>query len=146
MSLFKNPLTKKTPVVPAIVNEPSFHYPISIKSWNKHREGVLQLCKSLGLTLDDMEDGRMTAYLKCKLALEPDNEYDSDAVKVYASPRGAKYKTFYDIGYIPSEWTSEVMRDNKKVTSKTHYWNLQMRIDIISGTEFNLYLKESKFK
>lgn len=142
MSLFRKPSAKSAPIT---VSEPTFQYPITIKSWSKHRDGVFSLCKSLGLNLDDFDNGQMSAYLKCKLALEPDNEFDSNAVKVYASPKGAKYKTYYDIGYIPSEFTDEVMKDNAKVVSKSHYWNLRMYVDILSGIEFSLYLNESKF-
>lgn len=143
MSLFKKAPVKTAPV---IVNEPSFQYPIEVKTWNKHSEELVKLFKSLGLTFEDMEDGRISTYLSCKLNQEHDNEYDSNAVKVCAKPKGAKYKEYYDIGYIPSEFTAEVMKDNKKVTSKTHYWSLRLFFDILTGVEFNLSLKESKFK
>lgn len=143
MSLFKKAPVKTAPV---IVNEPSFQYPIQVKTWNKHREELVRLFKSLGLNFDDMEEGRISEYLSCKLQREPDNEADRNAVKVCAKPKGAKFKEYYDIGYIPSESITEVMKDNKKVTSKTHYWSLRMYFDIISGIEFNLSLKESKFK
>lgn len=143
MSLFKKAPVKTTP---AIVSEPSFQYPIKVMTWNKHSEELVKLFKSLGLTFEDMEDGRTSTYLSCKLKRERDNEFDSNAVIVCAKPRGAKFKDYYDIGYIPSEVTADVMEDNKKVTSQTHYWSLKMYFDIVTGVEFSLSLKESKYK
>lgn len=142
MSLFKKAPVKVEPVVNF---EPSFSYPIQVKFWNVHRDGLCQLLKSIDLNINDMENGRMSSYLKCKIVPEPDNKTDRNALKVCASHKSAKSKEFFDIGYIPSEFTAEVKKDNKKVEAKTHFWSLRMTIDIINGIDFNLYLKESKF-
>ena len=142
MSLFRKTPKQTATVAPT---EPSITYPIEVKYWNDHRDGIIELLKSLDFKIDDMEEGRFSTYLKCKLVPNPSNDFDKDAVKVYALPKGSRSKTMFDIGYIPSEFTPHIKKDMKKVNDKTHYWSLRMRVDIIYGIEFRLSLKESKY-
>lgn len=141
MSLFR-----KTPKQTATVkpSEPSISYPIEVKFWNDHRDGIIQLLDSLEFNIDDMEEGRYATFLKCKLVPNPSNEYDKNAVKVFAAPKG-KSKTMFDIGYIPSDIAPYIKADIKKVNAKTHFGSLKMRIDVIYGIDFSLSLKESKY-
>lgn len=117
-------------------------YPIEVRSWNIHTDGVHELIKSTGIDLNELT---ADVYLRCKVVPEPDNESDPDALKVYAAPKG-RSKDFYDIGYIPSEYTSDIKPDVKKAVAGTHYWSLRMRFDVFQGIRFTLSLKESKFK
>lgn len=146
MGLFSKKTEKSTPViqVDSSILQSQFSYPIQIKFWSIHREQIMELIKSLDINFDDFEDGKMYTYLRCKLVPDLTNESDPNAIKVFASKKGSR--TFFDIGFIPSEFTSSVKEDNEKVLSKTHYWSLRMRIDIFNGLAFSLNIHESKFK
>lgn len=139
MSLFK-----KTPVQSALRPVENVIYPIEVKFWQNHRQAIIEL---LGFyDLNELKDGRLTDYLKCKLIPEPENEHDKNAIKVYAGPRGSKTSELLDIGYIPSDMNVSIRTDMKKAVAGTHYWSLRMTFDLIYGLSFELSLRESKFQ
>jgi len=120
----------------------SIPYPIEVVSWHIHTDGIRELLKAAEI---DLNECKVSEYLRCKVVPEPDNEADPNALKVYAAPKG-RSKEFFDIGYVPSEFTPDMRGDVKKVVAGSHYWSLLMRFDVFQGISFSLKLEESKFK
>jgi hypothetical protein len=120
----------------------SVTYPIEVRSWSIHVEGIRKLLEATGTNLNEC---KVSEYLRCKVVPEPDNESDPNALKVYAAPKG-RSKEFFDIGYVPSEFAPDMRGDVKKVVAGSHYWSLLMRFDVFEGISFSLKLEESKFK
>ena len=129
------------PVQVKTVNR-SVAYPIEVASWNIHLDGIRELMKASEI---DLNECKVSEYLRCKVVPEPDNEADPNALKGYAAPKG-RSKDFYDIGYVPSEFARGLRGDVKKVVAGSHYWSLLMRFDVFRGISFSLKLEESKFK
>lgn len=117
-------------------------YPIEVCSWSIHVESIRKLLEATGINLNEC---KVSEYLRCKVVPEPDNESDPNALKVYAAPKG-RSKEFFDIGYVPSEFAPDMRGDVKKVVAGSHYWSLLMRFDVFEGISFSLKLEESKFK
>ena len=122
--------------------QPTVTYPFEVTYWNAQREGIEQLINELEL---DLNSDDPSAFLKCKLVPEPDNEHDKNAIQVYAGVRGRNTK-YYLIGYVPSDIAQDLKPDIKKVVSNSHYWLLRIKFDIIYGLRFDVWLKESKFQ
>ena len=142
MGLLKKALEKATPVkATPVAAKPSVNYPIEVRFWKDHRDGITDLLRALDFTVDDFGEWYT---LRGKLVPEPDNEVDKNAIQVYAGPKG-KRNWFY-IGYIPSDDAPYIKPDIKKVVSGTHYWSIRMKFDVAYGLEFDLRLKESQFK
>ena len=120
----------------------SVSYPIEVRSWSIHVESIRKLLEATGINLNEC---KVSEYLRCKVVPEPDNESDPNALKVYAAPKG-RSKEFFDIGYVPSEFAPVMRGDVKKVVAGSHYWSLLMRFDVFEGISFSLKLEESKFK
>ena len=120
----------------------SIPYPIEVRSWNIHTEGIRGLLEAAGINLNECE---AFEYLRCKVVPEPDNESDPNALKVFAAPKG-RSKEFFDIGYVPSEFAPDMKSDVKKAVAGSHYWSLLMRFDVFEGISFTLKLEESKYK
>lgn len=120
----------------------SIPYPIEVRSWNIHTEGIRKLLEATGINLNEC---KVSEYLRCKVVPEPDNESDPNALKVFAAPKG-RSKEFFDIGYVPSEFAPDMKSDVKKVVAGSHYWSLLMRFDVFEGISFSLKLEESKYK
>ena len=120
----------------------SISYPIEVRSWSIHVESIRKLLEATGINLNEC---KVSEYLRCKVVPEPDNESDPNALKVYAAPKG-RSKEFFDIGYVPSEFAPDMRGDVKKVVAGSHYWSLLMRFDVFQGISFSLKLEESKFK
>lgn len=120
----------------------SVTYPIEVRSWSIHVESIRKLLEATGINLNEC---KVSEYLRCKVVPEPDNESDPNALKVYAAPKG-RSKEFFDIGYVPSEFAPDMRGDVKKVVAGSHYWSLLMRFDVFEGISFSLKLEESKFK
>lgn len=138
MGLFKKTAPKPAPAPVA----QSVSYPIEVVYWRDHYEALSQLIKSSDLDLNDL---KASGNFSCKLVPEPDNEYDKNAVKVSAALKGRGKKTWYDIGYIPSEVNQEIRADIKKVVAGTHYWSLRISFDARNGLILSIYLNESAF-
>lgn len=120
----------------------SIPYPIEVRSWKIHTEGIRGLLEAAGINLNECE---AFEYLRCKVVPEPDNESDPNALKVFAAPKG-RSKEFFDIGYVPSEFAPDMKPDVKKAVAGSHYWSLLMRFDVFEGISFSLKLEESKYK
>lgn len=138
MGLFSKSV-KPMQVKPSVRSVP---YPIEVASWHIHTDGICELLKAAEI---DLNECKVSEYLRCKVIPEPDNESDSNALKVYAAPKG-RSKEFFDIGYVPSEFAPDMRGDVKKVVAGSHYWSLLMRFDVFQGISFSLKLEESKFK
>ena len=138
MGLF-NKIGKSTDTKSSVRSIP---YPIEVRSWNIHTEGIRKLLEATGINLNEY---KVSEYLRCKVVPEPDNESDPNALKVFAAPKG-RSKEFFDIGYVPSEFASDMRGDVKKVVAGSHYWSLLMRFDVFEGISFSLKLEESKYK
>lgn len=138
MGLFSKSV-KPMQVKPSVRSIP---YPVEVRSWSIHVESIRKLLEATGINLNEC---KVSEYLRCKVIPEPDNESDSNALKVYAAPKG-RSKEFFDIGYVPSEFAPDMRGDVKKVVAGSHYWSLLMRFDVFQGISFSLKLEESKFK
>lgn len=138
MGLFSKSV-KPMQVKPSVRSIP---YPVEVRSWSIHVESIRKLLEATGINLNEC---KVSEYLRCKVVPEPDNESDPNALKVYAAPKG-RSKEFFDIGYVPSEFAPDMRGDVKKVVAGSHYWSLLMRFDVFQGISFSLKLEESKFK
>ncbi len=130
-----------TKIAPTKNNTGAVHYPIDVVFWGIHTDAIIGLMNACGF---DLNEGKISEYVKCKLVPEPKNEVDPNAVKVCAAPKG-RGKEYYDIGYIPSEVAPYIRSDMQKVNTKSHFWSLRVNFDIINGVAFTLNLKESKY-
>ena len=137
MSLFK----KSTPKQTAKPVTQSISYPIEISFWDDHYEGISKLLEECEIDLNTLH---ASGYCNGKLVPEPDNDYDPNAVMVYAAPKG-RGKTYHHIGYIPSEDALLIRSDIKKVVAGTHYWSIRISFDARDGLSFTIGLHESKF-
>jgi len=138
MGLFSKSV-KPMQVKPSVRSIP---YPVEVRSWSIHVESIRKLLEATEINLNEC---KVSEYLRCKVIPEPDNESDPNALKVYAAPKG-RSKDFFDIGYVPSEFAPDMRGDVKKVVAGSHYWSLLMRFDVFQGISFSLKLEESKFK
>lgn len=130
-----------TKTAPTTSNTSAVKYPIDVVFWGVHTDAIIALMNACEF---DLNKGKISEYIKCKLVPEPNNEVDSNAVKVCGAPKG-RGKEYYDIGYIPSEIAPYIRTDMHKVDTKSHFWSLRVNFDIINGVAFTLNLKESKY-
>ena len=135
MSLFKKPANTNA-------QTPSISYPVEVAYWKDFYESISHLLADAGVDLNTL---RGSGHFNCKLILDIENEQDPNAVKVYAAPTG-RSKTYYEIGYVPSDYTLLIRPDIKKVVSGSHYWSIRWYFDVKKGLELSIYLNESKFK
>lgn len=136
MSIFKKSVNKPEPKS----SVPLISYPISVVYWNDHYDDIQNLFNEANINLNDL---KVSGYLRCKVVPEIENENDPNALKVYGAIKGGK--TFYPIGYVPADIAPDLRPDVKKAVSGSHYWSLRYYFDVRHGLEFNLSLKESKF-
>jgi hypothetical protein len=135
MNIFKK---ADKPVIKSSVR--SIPYPIPVKYWKIHYKDLRALFEKAGLDLNELQ---LSGYLRCKVVPDPGNEYDKNALKVLGAPKGGR--TFFDIGFVPSEYAPYMKDDIKRVDSGSHYWSLRYYFDVSGGLQFNLSLAESKF-
>lgn len=117
-------------------------YPIEVVSWKDMYEDISKLIDTL------QKDGELIGitgrvYLNCRIEPEPQNKVDKNALKVYA--KIGRKKTLYWVGYVPSNLTSFIREDMKKVSSGQYYFSLSFYYNVMEGSNFKLWLKKSKF-
>ena len=137
MSIFKKSVSKPEPKS----SDPLISYPVDVRFWKIHYDGISNLLKDAGIDLNDM---RASANFKCKLIPDPTNEADPDCIRVYAAIKG-RGTTWHDVGFVPVPETMYIGSDIKKVNAGTHYWSLSLFFDLNEGLNLSIYLKESKF-